>query len=375
VALRVAIVADVLAGRMGGVARSVLGVTRELAQLDPDRIEVTVLARRHPAGIDDIAFRRSFSPRLPRFPGSVFAFQRPLTIRGFDVVHYIDSRPPFDFALGGALNVVTQHGFSTLTFGRAMAAGRRWIYLNRALLGVARFADLTFTASESERQALLARTKLDPARVVAIHHGVEHDRFAPPRDPRLSREYIRRAFGLEGRYVLYVSNHQRKKNTERLVEAFASLAAELSEVTLVLTGEHTPRFQLVEELIDRYGLRPRIKVLGHVADEALPHLYGCADVFTLPSLHEGFGLPLLEAMACGTPVVTSNVYAMPEVTGGAAELVDPYSVDAIADGLRRVLVDLQYASELRERGLAQAAIFTWRRAAERHLAEYERALT
>jgi glycosyltransferase involved in cell wall biosynthesis len=104
----------------------------------------------------------------------------------------------------------------------------------------------------------------------------------------------------------------------------------------------------------------------------LPALYGCAELFTLPSLHESFGMPVLEAMACGTPVVTSNVYSLPEVCGDAAEYVDPYSVDSIANGLLRVLDDSTHAADLRERGLRRASTFTWRRAAERHLECYER---
>jgi glycosyltransferase involved in cell wall biosynthesis len=372
-ALRVAVVADVLLTDMGGVARSVYEITRELAQLDPDRIELTVVARNRPPGIDGIRFQRSFSPRVPKIPGAIFALQRPFTLRDYDVVHYMDSRPPLDFPFGSKLNVVTQHGFATLTFGKGNA-GRRWMYVNRALLRVAPYADLTFTASESERRDLLSKVAIDPSRVIAIHHGVDHSRFGLPADPALAREEVRVQFGIDGRYVLYVSNHQRKKNTERLVEAFAAVAAGQPDVTLVMTGWHTPRFGLVLDLIERLRLRSRVRVLGHVPDDSLPSLYAGAAVFALPSLHEGFGLPILEAMACGAPVLTSNVYALPEVAGDAAELVDPYNVEAIAEGLTRLLRDRDHARELQRRGLARAAEFTWHRAAKRHLECYEEAL-
>src|SRR4029450_11417888 len=117
---------------------------------------------------------------------------------------------------------------------------------------------------------------------------------------------------------------------------------------------------LVRALIEPRRLEPRVTVLGHVPDDALPALYQAADVFTLPSLHEGFGLPVLEAMACGTPVVTSNVSALPGVAGDAAGPVDPYDVDAIAGALVRVLADAEHAAELRRRGPVRAASFTWR---------------
>ena len=126
------------------------------------------------------------------------------------------------------------------------------------------------------------------------------------------------------------------------------------------------------ELIASLGISERVRVLGHLGDTDLQLLYGCASAFVLPSLHESFGIPVLEAMACGAPVVTSNVYALPEVCGEAAEYVDPYSVDSIATGLRRVLDDPARAEELRALGSERAAGFTWRRAAEQHLEWYER---
>ena len=369
--LRLAVVADALLVEMGGVPRSVLGVTAELAKLDPDALDVTVVAARRPASINGLPFRRSRAPRVPSLPNALFALQRPFVLRDFDVVHYMDSRPPLDFALGRVPTVITQHGFAALMFGDDYVA-RKDRLVNGALLRIAPGADLTLTASESERSELLARSPIPPERVVAIHHGVDHDRFAPPADREHARSAVRAAFGVDKPYLLYVSNHQRKKNTERLVEAFAQVARQLPDVALVMTGRHGSTFPLVLELIERHGIRDRVHVLGHVEDEALPHLYGAAAAFTLPSLHEGFGLPALEAMACGTPVVAANVYALPEVCGAAAELVDPYDVDDIARGLLRVLADEARAAQLAELGIARAAEFTWRRSAERHLECYRR---
>ncbi len=370
--IKVAVVADALLVEMGGVPRSVLGVTHELGRLDPERIQVTVVAARRPDAINGLAFRRSVTPRVPKLPNAMFALQRPFTLRSYDLVHYMDSRPPVDFPLGLKPTVVTQHGFAALMFGDYVSRTDRLV--NRVLLGLANSADLTLTASESERAELLKRAPLDPGRVIAIHHGVDHDRFFPPVDPEAAREEVRRRLGIEGRYVLYVSNHQRKKNPERLVQAFAQVAAEHPDVSLVLVGRPGSSFGLVQRLIDELDLRGRAHVLGHVPDDVLPPLFATAAVFALPSLHEGFGIPVLEAMASGTPVVASNVYALPEVCGDAAELVDPYSVSSIADALLLVLGDPERARELRELGLARAAKFTWRRAAERHLDAYEQLL-
>jgi glycosyltransferase involved in cell wall biosynthesis len=371
-ALRVAIVADVLLGEMGGVARSVSALACALAEQPRDRVDVTLVAAAHPRGIDGLPFARSYAPPVPKLPGAVFALQRPFTLREYDVVHYIDSRPPLDFPLGSNTTVVTQHGFATLRFGKRNV-GRRWYYLDKALLRLAPHADRTFTASESERRELLELARMDPQRVVAIHHGIDLDHFSPRGTANAVHEEVRARFGIAGRYVLYVSNHQRKKNTERLVEAFAEVARRVPDVSLVMTGWHTALFRLVEERIDRLGVRDRVRVLGHVPDDALPTLYSGAACFALPSLHEGFGLPVLEAMACGAPVVASDVYALPEVCGEAAELVDPLRVDAIAGAIVRLLEDQERARQLRELGFERVKLFTWARAAERHVEEYERA--
>ncbi len=371
--LRLAVVADALLVEMGGVPRSVLGVTSQLAQLGPEALEATVVATRRPTGINGIPFQRSRAPRLPSLPNALFALQRPFSLRDFDVVHYMDSRPPLDFPLGRVPTVVTQHGFAALMFGDDYVS-RKDRLVNTALLRIAPRADLTLTASESERDELLARAPIDPSRVVAIHHGVDHERFKPPAERETARAAVRARFGVERPYLLYVSNHQRKKNTERLIEAFAQVARALPDVALVMTGRGGSSFPNVLALIERHRLSERVHVLGHVPDDALPSLYGGAAAFTLPSLHEGFGLPALEAMACGTPVVAANVYALPEVCGDAAELVDPYDVGGIAAGLLRVLADESRARSLVELGLARSATFTWRRSAERHFECYRQLL-
>lgn len=373
--LHVAIVADVLLLETGGVSRSIRAIAHEVATLDPNRVRVTVVARRRPEGLGQIPFRRSLSPRVPRFPGSVFAFQRPLTLRRFDVVHYMDGRPPLDFPLGQTVTAITQHGFAPLALQTELSVDKRYLLLNRALISLARFSDLTFTPSESERGRFLTRASVDPTTVVAVHHGVDHHRFYPAADPAGARADVRARFGIQPPYVLCVAQYQRAKNPERLVVAFSHIAREFPELTLVLVGSQKPRFRIVADLIAQLGLRARVRALGHVGDDVgLRALYGAAEVFVLPSLHETFGMPVLEAMACGTPVVASNVDSLAEVCGGAAALVDPRSADAIAAGLRCVLTRPNRAIQLRELGLRRASTFTWRRSAERHVEAYEAAV-
>jgi glycosyltransferase involved in cell wall biosynthesis len=181
--------------------------------------------------------------------------------------------------------------------------------------------------------------------------------------------------GVERPYILYVGSVEPRKNLLRLLDAYQELLKWSERWRLVIVGarnywKSSPVAQKVEQL----GLGGQVKFTGYVPDEDLPALYNGADLFCFPSLYEGFGLPVLEAMACGTPVVTANSSSLPEVAGEAALLVDPYNVAEIAAAMRRVLEDPQLAEVLRQRGLKRSAQFTWEKTARETIAVYEKVL-
>ena len=163
------------------------------------------------------------------------------------------------------------------------------------------------------------------------------------------------------------------KNRGRLLQAFGRLRARGLEHTLAVAGQRAWRFEGEEPLAGRLGLADAVRFLGYVPPADLPALYSAADLFVFPSLYEGFGLPALEALACGTPVVTSSVSALPEVVGDAALQVDPLDVEALAEAMERLLRDDGLRADLRERGLRRAEEFSWERTARQTLAVYERA--
>lgn len=188
--------------------------------------------------------------------------------------------------------------------------------------------------------------------VSVVHHGVDQERFHPKggiKVPDILKPYI-----------LFVGQIQPRKNLIRLVEAFEQLAGEDKELRLVMAGGYGWLQQLILKRVNESSYRERIKRLGPVLDDQLPALYANAEVFILPSLYEGFGMPVLEAMAAGCPVVTSNVSSLPEIAGDAAVLVDPTRVDAIADGIREAR---QQRRELIECGFKRAAEFKWEKTA------------
>jgi glycosyltransferase involved in cell wall biosynthesis len=252
-------------------------------------------------------------------------------------------------------------------------------FLRRAVPDSIRRADHVIAVSEATRADLIDLYGTPPGKISVVPHGVSL-RFHPRRDPHQEAR-VRQRYDLpDGPLVLTVGTHQPRKNHIRLVRAFGQMvgaAGQDSEPApmLVIAGGLGWAYEDVMAEIAQLGLRQRVALVGFVDDADLPDLYRAAAVFAFPALYEGFGLPVLEAMACGVPVVTSNTSSLPEVTGpDAALLVDPHSEDSIAAALTRLLHDDALHAHLRQQGIARAAEFTWARAAESTWGIYEAAL-
>ena len=182
---------------------------------------------------------------------------------------------------------------------------------------------------------------------------------------------VRLRYELPERFVLFLGAMEPRKNLPRLLEAFAALAPGLRrEFPLVVAGAQGWLNDSVHEQAQKLGLGESVRFAGYIEQGDLAALYSLASVFAYPSVWEGFGLPVLEAMACGTPVLTSNVSSLPEVAGAAAVLVPPADVDAMADGLSRLLCDSALRADLVARGLRRVGAFSWERCARETLAVY-----
>ncbi len=267
--------------------------------------------------------------------------------------------------------VVTIHDLMHLTRPEHGALPKRLyarVMLRRAVEAAARI----LTPSEATRREIVAFDARADAKAVVIPNAVDPRFLAPQTESDRAR--VRSAYGLDARYVLFAGNDKPHKNLEGLLAAFARFAKRDWARLLVLAGGARPRAGARLEAIERHGLLTRVRDLGVVPDGDLVALMAEADALALPSLAEGFGLPVLEAMAAGTPVVCSNRGALPEVAGDAALVVDPLDADALAGALLRITSDETLRRDLAARGRERAARFSAREAARRTADVYREVL-
>lgn len=287
---------------------------------------------------------------------------------GLDVIHGPGYSTP---ALGRCARVVTIHDMQYAHFPDIYPRGQ-YLFFRLFIPLSAKTSTAVITDAESTRADVQRFLSIPAQKITAIP-------LAP--DPRFARppaaatvEAIRARYNLPQKYILTVSSFRPQKNTLRLIEAFHRLKQERFPHKLVLVGRKLSPFSQVQQLVERLNLAGDVLVTGYLPDDDLPPIYAGADLFAFPSYFEGFGIPVLEAMACGVPVVLARAASLPEVGGEAGLYVDPYSVDDIAAGMRRVLSDSALAGALSQQGLARARTFSWERTARETLAVFERAV-
>ncbi len=260
--------------------------------------------------------------------------------------------------------VVTIHDCIHLRFPQYLPNRLAAVYA-RAMMGVAaRGARRVLTVSQTSKQDILHYLKIPAERVEVIYNAPDERMTAPLSAEEIAR--TRERYMLTSPFILYTGNIKPHKNLDRLIEAYAILRrGGIEDAKLLIIGDEVSKYPNLRRLVHRFQLHQHVRFLGFVPDATLAALYRLAAVFVFPSLYEGFGLPPLEAMAAGAPVITSNVSSLPEVVGDAALLVDPMDAGAIADALARVLRDPALRADLVRRGQERAKMFSWERSAAR----------
>jgi glycosyltransferase involved in cell wall biosynthesis len=270
----------------------------------------------------------------------------------FHAPHYV--LPP----LVPCRSVVTIHDCIHLMFPQYLPNRIALGYARASMALAARRATRILTVSESSKRDIVRFFGTASDKIDVIYNAYD-ERFAvEPREEEVVR--VRERYQLHDEFVLYAGNVKPHKNLERLIEAFFLVRGRgLDHLKLVMIGDEISKYAALRRAVHRHQLHKYVRFLGYLPEETLAVLYRLAGVFVFPSLYEGFGLPPLEAMASGTPVVTSNVSSLPEVAGDAAVLVDPYDPQSIADGIYAVLTDEHLRRELRHKGLSRARQFSW----------------
>ena len=327
---------------------------------------------------DDEAFVRELGPRfepLVEHAGHYSIREQisvPMTLRRaridlFHAPHYVVS------PLTTQPTVVTIHDCIHLRFPQYLPNRAARLYAKTMMRMAARRARRVLTVSQASKEDILRYLHVPAEKVEVIYNALDERLAAPPTSEDIAR--VRERFQLTSPFLLYSGNIKPHKNIDRLIEAFAILHGRgVTNAKLLILGDEISKYPNLRRMVHRFQLHQHVRFLGFVPDATLAALYRLADLFVFPSLYEGFGLPPLEAMAAGTPVITSNVSSLPEVVGDAAILIDPTDAGAIADAMARVLGDAALRAELIRRGHERVKMFSWERSVARTREVYQAVL-
>lgn len=360
--------------RSAGISRYIECLVRELPAALPEfDLNVYATDPLAPALLSNVALyktRMAAHKPLVRILWEQTLFAWELAQKDYCLLHSLAYVSPF---LNWTPGVVTLYDLAFFVYPQYFPPLQR-LYLQVGTRLSTRRARRVIAISESTKRDAVRILQLNPARIDVALPGLESDFLQGPVSPAVLAEFRQQA-RLPERFVLFVGTREPRKNITVLLRAFAAARrrAQLPH-TLVLAGGRGWMDQDIAKTIRDEHLENDVLLPGFVPGDRLRLWYSAADVFVYPSQYEGFGMPALEALACGTPVLTSNVSALPEAVGDAALLVSPQDMNAMADALVRLLSDQGLRAELRERGLTHARAFSWARTARATAASYRRAL-
>lgn len=368
--MKIGIYLTPLLGWITGRERAMIQLLRALAEIDHDNSYTLFVGEHHKHLFEiqqsNFATCVSSSPRWgSRRIWQLLFLYTSRQVRQLDVLHLAEYPMPL---YERSRMIAHVYDISPLLFPEVMPWKAR-VFYGAALHWSVHHADRVVTLSHSAKHEIVERLRVAPGRVNVVHLGVD-GQFAPIRDPaRL--EQVRQKYGLPDRFVLYVGTIEPRKNLVRLVRAFQDLVRAGQDIHLVIAGHRGWMNQEVFQLAAAPDTRDRVCIPGYIEQADLPALYSLATLFVFPSVYEGFGLPVLEAMACGVPVVSSRIPALVEVVGDAACLFDPANPAELAATMCTLLEDDGLRVEMRRRGLERARAFSWTNAARQMLSIYQ----
>jgi glycosyltransferase involved in cell wall biosynthesis len=359
--MRIAIDAHHIGNQRAGTETYVYNLVRNLALLEPngERYALYLNPRKSVCGVDSNGLfetRNIPSTITPIRYGLFYPAQS--WRKRFDVFHAQHSLPPFLRCRA----VLTVHDLCYERFPEFFQPRvRRQMKL--LVPWSCKRADHIITVSESSKRDLVEIYRLDPTKITVTHEAAG-DNFSPAA-PERAAERLREGYGVQPPFLLYVGNLDPRKNLARLLRAFAQLRQNgRIQAKLVIVGQKSWLHDAVFQAIRQHSLGEEVILTGYVPAADLPLFYSAASVMVYPSIYEGFGLPVVEAMACGTPVITSRGSSLEEIASDAAILIDPYSIAEIAGAIEKVVNDSCLQKRMRALGLRRAAQFSYQRMAE-----------
>lgn len=276
------------------------------------------------------------------------------------------------FFNGGVKKILTIHDLTPLLFPETHSKETLFFW-NSTLKLIKNRADIIIVDSKNTKNDCIMHLGISDERIKVVHLAAD-SKYKPINNKENIEKELKNKYNLKFPFILYVGTLERRKNISTLIKAFYKLKKNSVKHKLVIAGGKGWKYNEIFETIDKLGLKNDVIFTGYVPDEDLVKLYNAADLFVYPSLYEGFGLPPLEAMACGCPVITSNASSLPEVVGNAGIMVDPYNFDILYEKICEVLSNNGFRDELRKKSLNRAKLFSWEKTAEETCKIYEEVL-
>lgn len=265
-------------------------------------------------------------------------------------------------------SVISVHDLTPLKFPKEHRFGKKILYeflLPRTLKNASR---IIAVSKSTKNDILKIFPKINSEKIKVIYFAANENYKVIKNEKNL--DYIRKKYNLPNRFILFVGTIEPRKNIVRLLKAFSEVYKKIP-IPLVITGKLGWKYKKIYYTYKKLNLEDKVIFTGYIDEKNLPSIYNLAAIFVYPSLYEGFGLPPLEAMACGTPVITSNTSSLPEVVGDAGIMTDPYNVDGLANVMREVLTNDGLREDMIKKGLKRSKMFSWEKTAKETLKVYE----
>jgi glycosyltransferase involved in cell wall biosynthesis len=372
--MRIGIDATALPSQPVGAGNYIIQFIKALAQIDID-FELVVFIHQSKRALFDLPVDAKIQWRLvaDKSPMQRLIWEQtilPGQVRSarIDLLHSLHYTQPVRL---GCSSVVTIHDMTFFLFPHLHTRSKR-LFFPFAIRTSIRRADALVTISESTRQDTIRLLGVTPQKIFTTQLGV-NDEFHVIEDKELLTE-VRQKYGLPKEYILYVGLVEPRKNIPSLIRAYKSLIGQGTKHSLVIVGRFGWMYQEVIEQTEKLGLKDRVQFTGYIPQDDLPIVYNLASLFVYPTRYEGFGFPALEAMACGTPVITTDISSLPEIVGDAGMLVPPDDEQALTTAIAKVLTDSTLYDQLKTKGLLRAKYFTWERTARETLKVYQHVL-